>query len=321
MSKWRKECESERKRALAEEGEVRRLRAENRILQNRIQSLEKENNSLAHNLIQKSVKQAIEAEEKLLLGKELKLAKKHVKRLSGGPVTESDTYQNGASSRYTEEFVLELQQELVKARLREAEATVQLNETHERIQQIEFENRELLKGHKIEDALHEATMAKKLEAEAIQSLKEIQSGLQANLKSDSISSESAMESMISSAARAKTELVEAKQQINVLESHSRRFASERESLYSQIEVLKERLANLQKDHERQGDDLLREQTLRKSELAKIKIDNLESKLDQSEDISSQMSIPDNLELLPTENLEKNESDSETDDIEKLKLNL
>ena len=52
MSKWRKECESERKRALAEEGEVRRLRAENRILQNRIQSLEKENNSLAHNLIQ-----------------------------------------------------------------------------------------------------------------------------------------------------------------------------------------------------------------------------------------------------------------------------
>ena len=56
-------------------------------------------------------------------------------------ILESDTYQNGASSRYTEEFVLELQQELVKARLREAEATVQLNETHERIQQIEFENR------------------------------------------------------------------------------------------------------------------------------------------------------------------------------------
>ena len=47
-----------------------------------------------------------------------------------------------------------------------------------------------------------------------------------------------MDSMISSAARAKSELIEAKQQINVLESHSRRFASERESLYSQIEVLK-----------------------------------------------------------------------------------
>ena len=57
-------------------------------------------------------------------------------------VLENDSYQNGQpAGRYTEEFVLELQQELVKARLREAEATVQLNEAHERIQQIEFENR------------------------------------------------------------------------------------------------------------------------------------------------------------------------------------
>ena len=73
MAKWRREAELERKRELADEGEVRRLRAENRILSCRIQSLEKENNTLAHNLIQRSVKQAIEAEEKILLGKELKL--------------------------------------------------------------------------------------------------------------------------------------------------------------------------------------------------------------------------------------------------------
>ena len=97
MAKWRKECESERKRQLAEEGEARRLRAENRILQGRIQSLEKENNTLAHSLIQKSVKQAIEAEEKLLLGKELKLAKKHVKRLSGGSVSGESYSMNHAS--------------------------------------------------------------------------------------------------------------------------------------------------------------------------------------------------------------------------------
>ena len=48
---------------------------------------------------------------------------------------------------------------------------------------------ELLKGHKIEDALHEASMAKKLEAEAIQALKELQAGLQANLNSDAVSIE------------------------------------------------------------------------------------------------------------------------------------
>lgn len=56
MSKWRKEFESARKKELAEEGEIRWLRAENRNLNNRILSLEKENNTLAHNLIQRSVK-------------------------------------------------------------------------------------------------------------------------------------------------------------------------------------------------------------------------------------------------------------------------
>ena len=73
------------------------------------------NNCLAHNLIQRSVKQAIEAEEKILLGKELKLAKKHVKRLSGSG---SDIVTEETVVTFSEEFVLELQQELVKARLR-----------------------------------------------------------------------------------------------------------------------------------------------------------------------------------------------------------
>ena len=58
------------------------------------------------------------------------------------------------------------------------------------------------------------------------------------------------------------------------------FRGSLSKLHQRNDKIKERLANLQKDHERQGDDLLREQTLRKSELAKIKIDNLESKLDQ-----------------------------------------
>ena len=84
----------------------------------RIQSLEKENNQLAHNLIQRSVKQAMEAEEKILLGKELKLAKKHVKRLSGSGQELPGEESFESVARYTEEFVLELQQELVKSRLR-----------------------------------------------------------------------------------------------------------------------------------------------------------------------------------------------------------
>ena len=132
------------------------------------------------------MKQAIEAEEKILLGKELKLAKKHVKRLSGSG-SDIVTDESDTVVRYTEEFVLELQQELVKARLREAEATVQLKETHERLLLVELDNRELRKDNQLEEALLEASNAKKLEAEAISALKELQIGLQANLSKDAVS--------------------------------------------------------------------------------------------------------------------------------------
>merc|ERR1711892_1081042 len=98
-------------------------------------------------------------------------------------------------------------------------------------------------------------------------------------------------------------------------------ASERESLYSQIESLKERLASLQKDHERQSDDLLREQTLRKSEMAQMKIENFQNQIDQAEAVSQGMTEPPNeIKMLPepepvaTENVE-------IDDIENLKLQI
>ena len=88
--------------------------------------------------------------------------------------------------RYTEEFVLELQQELVKARLREAGAADQLKETHERLLHVELENRDLRKENQLEEALFDAHQAKKLEAEAISALRELQVGLQANLSKDAV---------------------------------------------------------------------------------------------------------------------------------------
>ena len=44
----------------------------------------------------------------------------------------------------------------------------------------------------------------------------------------------------------------------------------------------DRLTQLQKDYDRKSDDLLREKTLRQSELAQIKIDQLEQNLDSVE---------------------------------------
>ena len=61
------------------------------------------------------------------------MAKRHAKRLSGG--SRDEVLADDADRKdvkYTEEFVLELQQELVKARLREAEATEHSKELNER---------------------------------------------------------------------------------------------------------------------------------------------------------------------------------------------
>ena len=75
----------------------------------------------------------------------------------------------------------------VSQNIREAEATVQLKETNERLLLVELENRELRKDNQLEEALFEATQAKKLEAEAVAALKELQIGLQANLNKDAVS--------------------------------------------------------------------------------------------------------------------------------------
>lgn len=44
--------------------------------------------------------------------------------------------------------------------------------------------------------------------------------------------------MVSAAASARANLIESKQQINILEAHSKRLSQERESLSSQVTLLK-----------------------------------------------------------------------------------
>ena len=52
---------------------------------------------------------------------------------------------------------------------------------------VELENRELRKDNQLEEAIYEAQQAKRLEAEAISALRELQVGLQANLNKDAVS--------------------------------------------------------------------------------------------------------------------------------------
>ena len=75
---------------------------------------------------------------------------------------------------------------------------------------VELENRELRKDNQLEEALFEATQAKKLEAEAVAALKELQIGLQANLNKDAVSF------LITSICSCMTYFIDSMTKINIL---------------------------------------------------------------------------------------------------------
>jgi septal ring factor EnvC (AmiA/AmiB activator) len=117
-----------------------------------------------------------------------------------------------------------------------------------------------------------------MESEAIMALRDLQKGLQANLRcasfliwdrflyflfsKDAISSDSALEAMVSAAAGARVDLIETKQQINILEASMRRISQQRDELQKEIKTLRETNLTLKKDRDRQKDQLLQEKSLR-----------------------------------------------------------
>ncbi|XP_053447688.1 ecotropic viral integration site 5 protein homolog isoform X5 [Nycticebus coucang] len=113
------------------EGEER-LRTENRLLKQRIETLEKESASLADRLI-----------------------------------------QHKCSSNYNEDFVLQLEKELVQARLSEAESQCALKEMQDKVLDIEKRNNSLPDENNISSLQEELIAVKLREAEAIMGLKEL----------------------------------------------------------------------------------------------------------------------------------------------------
>uniref|UniRef100_A0A8D0TSY8 Rab-GAP TBC domain-containing protein n=1 Tax=Sus scrofa TaxID=9823 RepID=A0A8D0TSY8_PIG len=96
MKKLEKEYTTIKTKEMEEQVEIKRLRTENRLLKQRIETLEKESASLADRLI-----------------------------------------QHKCSSNYNEDFVLQLEKELVQARLSEAESQCALKEMQDKVLDIE----------------------------------------------------------------------------------------------------------------------------------------------------------------------------------------
>nr|XP_028588604.1 ecotropic viral integration site 5 protein homolog isoform X2 [Podarcis muralis] len=132
MKKLEKEYTTIKTKEMEEQVEIKRLQTENRLLKQRIETLEKESASLADRLIQQK-----------------------------------------CSSRYSEDFVLQLEKELVQARLSEAESHCALKEMQDKVLEMEKRNSSFPDENNIARLQEELIAVKLREAEALMGLKEL----------------------------------------------------------------------------------------------------------------------------------------------------
>uniref|UniRef100_A0A3Q3LRI7 Ecotropic viral integration site 5b n=1 Tax=Mastacembelus armatus TaxID=205130 RepID=A0A3Q3LRI7_9TELE len=180
MKKLEKEYTTIKTKEMEEQVEIKRLRTENRLLKQRIDTLEKESASLADRLIQGQVTRAQEAEENYLVKRELatvkqqseeasaqlEQAKKTIRQLQQQP-------QAKGAPRYSEESVLQLERELVQARLKEAESQCALKEMQDKVLDMEKRNTSLPDDTNVARLQEELIGVKLREAEALTGLKEL----------------------------------------------------------------------------------------------------------------------------------------------------
>nr|XP_014347282.1 PREDICTED: ecotropic viral integration site 5 protein homolog isoform X5 [Latimeria chalumnae] len=181
MKKLEKEYTTIKTKEMEEQVEIKRLRTENRLLKQRIETLEKESASLADRLIQGQVTRAQEAEENYLIKRELATIKQQSDEASAKLEQAQNTIRelqqqqqwHKCSSRYTEEFVLQLEKELVQARLKDAESLCALKEMQDKILDMEKRNNSLPDENNVARLQEELIAVKLREAEALMALKEL----------------------------------------------------------------------------------------------------------------------------------------------------
>ncbi|XP_023365646.1 ecotropic viral integration site 5 protein homolog [Otolemur garnettii] len=181
MKKLEKEYTTIKTKEMEEQVEIKRLRTENRLLKQRIETLEKESASLADRLIQGQVTRAQEAEENYLIKRELATIKQQSDEASAKLERAENTIRklqcqqqwHKCSSNYNEDFVLQLEKELVQARLSEAESQCALKEMQDKVLDIEKRNNSLPDENNIASLQEELIAVKLREAEAIMGLKEL----------------------------------------------------------------------------------------------------------------------------------------------------
>uniref|UniRef100_A0A8C7VM49 Ecotropic viral integration site 5 n=1 Tax=Oncorhynchus mykiss TaxID=8022 RepID=A0A8C7VM49_ONCMY len=169
MKKLEKEYTTIKTKEMEEQVEIKRLRTENRLLKQRIDTLEKG-----------QVTRAQEAEETYLVMRELATVRQQSEeataQLELAQSTIRDLQQRPLLKgipRYTEESILQLERELVQARLKEAESQCALKEMQDKVLDIEKRNTSLPDDTNVVRLQEELIAVKLREAEAVMGLKEL----------------------------------------------------------------------------------------------------------------------------------------------------
>uniref|UniRef100_A0A8C7L6F8 Ecotropic viral integration site 5 n=1 Tax=Oncorhynchus kisutch TaxID=8019 RepID=A0A8C7L6F8_ONCKI len=178
MKKLEKEYTTIKTKEMEEQVEIKRLRTENRLLKQRIDTLEKVSEKEEEKL--NRVTRAQEAEETYLVMRELATVRQQSEeataQLELAQSTIRDLQQRPLLKgipRYTEESILQLERELVQARLKEAESQCALKEMQDKILDIEKRNTSLPDDTNVVRLQEELIAVKLREAEAVMGLKEL----------------------------------------------------------------------------------------------------------------------------------------------------
>ncbi|KAM9385380.1 ecotropic viral integration site 5 protein homolog isoform 1-T1 [Pholidichthys leucotaenia] len=182
MKKLEKEYTTIKTKEMEEQVEIKRLRTENRLLKQRIDTLEKESASLADRLIQGQVTRAQEAEENYLIKRELATVKQQSEEATAQleqahktirQLQQQQPPQGKGPPQFSEESVLQLERELVQARLKEAESQCALKEMQDKILDMGKRNASLPDDTNVARLQEELIGVKLREAEALTGLKEL----------------------------------------------------------------------------------------------------------------------------------------------------
>ncbi|XP_075946393.1 EVI5-like protein [Anarhichas minor] len=163
MKKLEKEYTTIKNKEMEEQIEIKRLRTENRLLKQRIETLEKG-----------QVTRAQEAEENYVIKRELAVVRQQCNTASESLEKAQDTIRELQQQKYTEQFVNNLQTELEQSRLREAELQGALKEMQDKVLDLEKRSTCLPDENNIAALQEEVKQMKLRELETLRSFKEMQ---------------------------------------------------------------------------------------------------------------------------------------------------